>query len=180
MNHTRHGDGIADHGSLGNARFHADRGKNALVFIGLAVILVDRISMFGLHTDNLWKCFDDSDLKKFDKSAHHRGDVAGIADGKDDNKVLCIKFKVLGDLVGVGFLSQNAPGVFGVQQGHGIAIRQRFHHFHTVIKHTRDLKNLRTTTQGLRQLLGGDFFMGQQNCRFDMRCQVGTIQGGRS
>ena len=54
---------------------------------------------------------DDPGLEKFQKPAHDRRDVAGVADGHHHDQLGHVVFEILGDFIGVGFLAQNAPGV---------------------------------------------------------------------
>ncbi len=178
LDHPGHGDRVADHGRLGHAGSDGHGGKPAFFRVGFTVVAVDRVGVVGLHADDFGQGVDDAGFKKFEKPAHDGGDVAGVADGHHHHLVGQVVFELLGDFIGVGLLAEDPPGVFGVEQGHVVLFGQGLDHLHAVVEHPGNLEDGGPAAQGLGELLGGHFPVGQQNGGFDVRLEIGGIQGG--
>ena len=55
---------------------------------------------------------------------------------------------------------------------------QGLDHLHAVVEHPGDFEDRRPAAQGLPQLLGSDFPVGQQHGGFDPRRQIRAVEGG--
>jgi hypothetical protein len=93
--------------------------------------------------------------------------------------VVHVIVKALGNFIRIRFLAPYAPGVLGVQERHVILFRKGFYYLHAVVKDARDLKDHRTASQWLGQLLWRDLLVGKKDGRFHPGLKMGCIKGGR-
>jgi hypothetical protein len=155
-------------------------GTNCVFGFRLAVVTVHGIGVDGLDANDLGQGVDDTGFMKLEKPVHYGSDVARIADGHHHDLVGHGILEVLGDFVGVGLLSQDAPGVFGVEQGHMVLLGQGFDDLHAIVEHPGNLENVGAAAQRLGELLGRHFFVGQQDRRLDVGFEIGGIEGRSS
>ena len=155
---------------------HRHRHKDPFGFIGLQVVAEHRVGVAGLDADDPGQGLDDLQIVEAQKPLHDGGDVAGVADGHHHGFFRQVVVEGLGDLVGVGLLAPDAPGVFGVEQGHLVVVGQGLHHLHAVVEDAGDLQDLGAAAQGLGQLLGRDLAVGQDHRGGHLVSQVGGIE----
>ena len=152
---------------------HRHRHKDAFAFIGLQVVAEHRVGVAGLDPDDPGQGVDNLQVVEAQKPAHDGGDVAGVADGHHHDFFRQVIVKRLGDLIRIRLLAPDAPGVFGIEQGHLVVVRQGLHHLHAVVEDAGDLQDLGAAAQGLGQLLGRDLAVGQDHRRGHLLPQVG-------
>ena len=172
-----HGDRVADHGGLGHAGRHRHRLEDTFSLVRLQVVAEHRVGVAGLDPEDAGQGLDDLQIVQAQEALHDGGDVAGVADGHHHDLAGEIVVEPLGDLVGVGLLAPDAPGVLGVEQGHLVVIRQGLHHLHAVVEDPGDLQDPGAAAQGLGQLLRGDLAVGQEHRRGHLVAQVGGVEG---
>ncbi len=177
VDHPGHGNRVADHGGLGHAGFDGHGDELAFIGFGLAVVLEHGVGVHGLDADDLGQGINDTDLMKLEKSIHDGGDVARISDGHHHHLVGHGIVEILRDFIGVGLLSQDAPGVLRVEQGDLDVLGQGFDDFHAIVEHPGNLEDVRPAAERLGKLLGRHFLVGQQDSRLDMGLEIGRIEG---
>ncbi len=153
--------------------------KTRLAVSRLQVVAEHRVGVAGLDPDDPGQGLDNLQVVEAQKTLHDGGDVAGVADGHHHGFVRQIIVEGLGDLIGIGLLAPDAPGVFGVEQGHLVVVGQGLHHLHAVVEDAGDLQDLGAAAQGLGQLLGRDLAVGQDHRGGDPVSQVGGVKRRR-
>ena len=135
--------------------------------------------MFGLDAKQPGQSGNDIQLPQFEQAGHDGRNVPGVAHGHKKRLVPEIPAVPLRRLIGVGFLPEDAPAVFGIEQSHPVMFRQVFHHLHAVVEHPRDLQHRGPASQRLGKLLGRDPALREQDDGPDRIAHIRPVQSRR-
>ena len=136
--------------------------------------------MFGLDPEKAGKRADDPESAHLEQAGHDGGNVPGVAHGHEEDLALQIPAVPLGDLIGIGFLPEDAPAVLGVEQSHAVMLGQMLHHLHAVVEDPGHFKHGRTRAQRLGKLLRGHFALRQEHGGLDGMAPIRAVEGGGS
>ena len=179
--HAGEGDGVADHGGLGDARLHG-HGLPLAFPLGGFVVSVDRVSVLALHAEDTRQAVDDAEVVHFEEAGHDGGDVAGVAHGHEEAEILHVPAVPLGYFVGVGLLTKDTPGVLGVEKGHAVFLGEDFDDLHAVVKDAGKLEHCGAAAKGLGKLLRGHLAVRQEHDALQGGADIGGVErrrGGR-